>query len=842
MGNISRLLGKSVWALIALFAPDIVLSVALHQLLVAKEYRRAVNALSTKKTTWAGERQKDMTLQMAFFAIMGGFCGEVNTVNGPSWERLKVETLRHWRTMDSIRDYSLSEIKDKSKASSIAKTVALLQTCWLLLQCLGRQVEGLHITLLELNTAVHVVLAIVMYLIWWKKPLDIGRSIRFDRSRLGIDDSATTIYMDTVRNTMKSAEKKMDHWVRPIGEKAVKKEDQVTHQNILVAVAICRSIVEAPEEAGRRFRIIPNVIKKYFQSVIKNDIRHAACQHYRLEATVSVSASASRAAYKAAFAVASKTAFQMAHDEIFGTVYKSAADSVSDEKGTNDFKNALIKAYKATRRATFRSSFDAAFTAAIMESGRKDTGLSFGSSVRQTSPSTPYPAAPQVSLLASFRAAHAATRSASRHAVRLVAFDAALGKTGATNAAHIAFRDILNTACRNIIRETNTHSNSNTSKGSEAESDSVSAERADIKSTTNNKAHETAGDDLIEQINPYIAAATKRVESVAGESLIRQFATDAPRVASDVDSAVAIVNRSTSTGVFYAALDAIREAKNAESDLIAKENCKEAEKILDKIDPKEPKTRWQRLSVSVVTAVEMVGDQVIAVPGLFESPKMGLKRDLKEGADEKIQSGRNVAKSENGKKGETHESEKNAETAENDGKHQKGENGESGGKGGSDKGGKYKINEICGSDANSGDQGYKKPQSSENQSAEPFKSSWRKRHRTYLMIFSAVVGAFYGTIHSTKWNSVWFPTVAEHRLWHISCVLGSAAVVPITILLLNPFAPKRLRPLGTALGTVCWVVFVAARVYIIVESFLSLRSLPLDAFKAVRWANAIPHI
>ncbi|KAF8249999.1 hypothetical protein K440DRAFT_542326, partial [Wilcoxina mikolae CBS 423.85] len=43
MGNVSRLLGKSVWALIALFAPDIVLSVALHQLLVAKEYRRAVN-------------------------------------------------------------------------------------------------------------------------------------------------------------------------------------------------------------------------------------------------------------------------------------------------------------------------------------------------------------------------------------------------------------------------------------------------------------------------------------------------------------------------------------------------------------------------------------------------------------------------------------------------------------------------------------------------------------------------------------------------------------------------------------------------------------------------------
>ncbi|KAF8250000.1 hypothetical protein K440DRAFT_620449 [Wilcoxina mikolae CBS 423.85] len=218
----------------------------------------------------------------------------------------------------------------------------------------------------------------------------------------------------------------------------------------------------------------------------------------------------------------------------------------------------------------------------------------------------------------------------------------------------------------------------------------------------------------------------------------------------------------------------------------------------------------------------MVEDQIIAVPGLFEKPK--IKQDLNEEADE------------------THKSGQNGGIAGNDRKHQSDEKGESGENGERSKNSeKCQISEICedGSSGggNQGDQGDKKPQS-----AEPFKSSWRKLHRTYLMIFSAVVGAFYGTIHSTKWNSVWFPTVAEHRLWHISCVLGSAAVVPITILLLNPFAPKHLRPLGKAVGVVCWVFFVAARVYIIVESFLSLRSLPLDAFEAVRWANAIPHI
>jgi hypothetical protein len=50
-------------------------------------------------------------------------------------------------------------------ANSIAKTVTIFQTGWIVLQCLGRRLEGLHITLLELNTSLHVIIAIVMYAI-----------------------------------------------------------------------------------------------------------------------------------------------------------------------------------------------------------------------------------------------------------------------------------------------------------------------------------------------------------------------------------------------------------------------------------------------------------------------------------------------------------------------------------------------------------------------------------------------------------------------------------------------------------------------------------------------------
>ncbi|CCX10696.1 Similar to hypothetical protein TRIVIDRAFT_192994 [Trichoderma virens Gv29-8]; acc. no. EHK19971 [Pyronema omphalodes CBS 100304] len=53
--TVSRFLGKSMWALIALFAPDIVLTVALHQFLVAYEYQRAVNKFAEKKNAQSGE-------------------------------------------------------------------------------------------------------------------------------------------------------------------------------------------------------------------------------------------------------------------------------------------------------------------------------------------------------------------------------------------------------------------------------------------------------------------------------------------------------------------------------------------------------------------------------------------------------------------------------------------------------------------------------------------------------------------------------------------------------------------------------------------------------------------
>ncbi|KAK4938523.1 hypothetical protein LTR10_021055 [Elasticomyces elasticus] len=68
-------------------------------------------------------------------------------------------------------------ISDKSKANSLAKALVVIQAGWLIVECIGRSVAGLPITLLEINTVAHVVCALIMYALWWHKPLNISDPI-----------------------------------------------------------------------------------------------------------------------------------------------------------------------------------------------------------------------------------------------------------------------------------------------------------------------------------------------------------------------------------------------------------------------------------------------------------------------------------------------------------------------------------------------------------------------------------------------------------------------------------------------------------------------------------------
>ena len=74
---------------------------------------------------------------------------------------------------DLISKISAEDIKDKSKANALGKTLVCLQASWFCLQCVTRVRQGLAITLLELNTFAHALCTLLIFLLWWNKPLDI---------------------------------------------------------------------------------------------------------------------------------------------------------------------------------------------------------------------------------------------------------------------------------------------------------------------------------------------------------------------------------------------------------------------------------------------------------------------------------------------------------------------------------------------------------------------------------------------------------------------------------------------------------------------------------------------
>lgn len=73
-----------------------------------------------------------------------------------------------------LPNLSLQEIKDKSKADGLAKTIVIFQAGWMVVQTIGRVWSRLPVTLLEVNTMGHVICAMIIYLLWWSKPKEVN--------------------------------------------------------------------------------------------------------------------------------------------------------------------------------------------------------------------------------------------------------------------------------------------------------------------------------------------------------------------------------------------------------------------------------------------------------------------------------------------------------------------------------------------------------------------------------------------------------------------------------------------------------------------------------------------
>lgn len=75
--------------------------------------------------------------------------------------------------MGLLPDISERYVKDKSKTDHFAKVLVIAQASWLILQVIMRWASKLTVTALELNTLAHSICALLIYFLWWNKPLDI---------------------------------------------------------------------------------------------------------------------------------------------------------------------------------------------------------------------------------------------------------------------------------------------------------------------------------------------------------------------------------------------------------------------------------------------------------------------------------------------------------------------------------------------------------------------------------------------------------------------------------------------------------------------------------------------
>jgi hypothetical protein len=107
------------------------------------------------------------------------------------------------------------------------------------------------------------------------------------------------------------------------------------------------------------------------------------------------------------------------------------------------------------------------------------------------------------------------------------------------------------------------------------------------------------------------------------------------------------------------------------------------------------------------------------------------------------------------------------------------------------------------------------------------------------LLFECLVGIVFGAIHCAAWHTG-FPTAEERWIWK-SCSL-SVTTIPIlwlaTSLKLFNFVAV-LREMGTFLFP---LIYVLARISLLLIACTALRSLPPAAFTDVNWSVYIPHL
>jgi hypothetical protein len=111
----------------------------------------------------------------------------------------------------------------------------------------------------------------------------------------------------------------------------------------------------------------------------------------------------------------------------------------------------------------------------------------------------------------------------------------------------------------------------------------------------------------------------------------------------------------------------------------------------------------------------------------------------------------------------------------------------------------------------------------------------------YILIAEILIAMVFGGIHCIAW-SFSFPTHVERILWRASSI--AIISIPILIPVMMIIFLLYLHVPGIFGSSIIFstFIYVFSRLILLVLSFISLRSLPPNAFYTVHWTNFIPHV
>ena len=133
-----------------------------------------------------------------------------------------------------------------------------------------------------------------------------------------------------------------------------------------------------------------------------------------------------------------------------------------------------------------------------------------------------------------------------------------------------------------------------------------------------------------------------------------------------------------------------------------------------------------------------------------------------------------------------------------------------------------------------------------NDRLPPLERDWLLCH------FLSVLSLAFGAVYVAGWN-IKFPTHTEQMVWRICTVILFSLVVAFWVVdagvelhqrkkMVSRTEKVALTPVKMALYVLIVMVYVTIRIYILIEPFVCLRSLPATAFQTVNWLSFIPHI